>query len=152
MKKSIVYSFIAFLFLPMFAVEAATVVNSVSSHANSGGNKAESGQVVEGKTKAEVSVQTSVDGNVVENIHETDESTSTASVEVNTTVNNSTATPKTEVKIGGSVKQTVAVESHASTTVAATEKSTKTVSGTLGFKIFVSKVWSTLKHVFTFWK
>lgn len=163
MKKIFIYGFIAALFLPMSSVQAIKVKNSVSSSANSGGNVAESGQIVEGKAVSSVSVQTTVDGKVVEDVYKTDEGDATASVEVTTTSGNSATAAQVDVKVGGvtrSIKEPTDV--HASTTVIAgvsatttigmrdSIKNTKSVSGSFGFKTIISNVWKKLKYVLSF--
>ena len=69
-------TFIAALMLgvcfPLFAhAETVNIVNNVSSSANSGGNYAEGGTVVEGQSSNRVYVRTVVNGEVVEEYEET---------------------------------------------------------------------------------
>ena len=172
MKKLLVYILILFS-VPLFAADAVTVSNTVVSRANSGGNTAEEGEVIEGKSVSEVTVHTTIDGKTVEDIHETATGTQ-AKVEVRTEVNNggtnstSTGTAKIEIvteKSTDSPKKTViavargstteqniasALESVATTTAQemANEKATALQHFTL--KSFISTVWKKIKYVFSF--
>ncbi|HCC05377.1 TPA: hypothetical protein DEP58_03695 [Patescibacteria group bacterium] len=51
--------------------EAGSVQNNFTVRAGSGGNTAEDGEIVTGETKSSVDIKTTVDGEVVEEIHET---------------------------------------------------------------------------------
>lgn len=50
---------------------AETVINNFSVEAHSGGNTVKNGETVTGKTESSVDITTTVDGEVVEDIHET---------------------------------------------------------------------------------
>lgn len=164
MKKILTGSLIAlFAFSGLFA-QAATVKNSVSSSANSGGNVAKEGQVMQGKAKAQVTVKTTVNGEVMEDIDETDEGKpgedATTSVEVKTTVGNSAVASQVELKVGGvtrSIKKssemgegttTLSRETQGTTTIGT--KNNESVSGGFGWKTIISSVWKKFKYVFSF--
>lgn len=152
------YSFmaLALLLAPLFSVQAVTVKNFVSSSANSGGNVAESGQVIEGVAKTDVSVQTTIDGNIVEDIRETDEGDGSASVEVRTNVGNSAAASQVEVKIGGvtrGIKQPALVVNGTSTAAAGATTTTPFLaqkSERTNFVAIIRSIWGKIKHVFSF--
>lgn len=62
---------LVFLLAAPVGVFAETIIkNSVSATANSGGNTAEAGEVVEGEARGSVFIKTIVDGEVVEEIDE----------------------------------------------------------------------------------
>src|SRR3989344_3005576 len=54
--------------LPLYAVK---IINNVSTSASTGGNRAGSGEVVEGESEVRVKIYTTVDGEVVTDIDET---------------------------------------------------------------------------------
>ena len=62
--------------------DTTTVINNISASANTGGNTAGSGKVVEGKSEASIKVYTEVNGEVVEDFEKTVESVSGGDVEV----------------------------------------------------------------------
>ena len=69
--------------LPEFVwADTTTVINDISASANTGGNTAGSGKVVEGKSEASIKVYTEVNGEVVEDFEKTVESVSGGDVEV----------------------------------------------------------------------
>jgi len=69
--------------LPEFVwADTTTVINNISASANTGGNTAGSGKVVEGKSEASIKVYTEVNGEVVEDFEKTVESVSGGDVEV----------------------------------------------------------------------
>ena len=69
--------------LPEFDwADTTTVINNISASANTGGNTAGSGKVVEGKSEASIKVYTEVNGEVVEDFEKTVESVSGGDVEV----------------------------------------------------------------------
>ena len=69
--------------LPKFVLaDTTTVINNISASSNTGGNTAESGEVIQGKSEASVKVYTEVNGEVVEDFEKTVESVSGGDVEV----------------------------------------------------------------------
>jgi len=69
--------------LPKFVLaDTTTVINNISASANTGGNTAGSGEVIQGKSEASVKVYTEVNGEVVEDFEKTVESVSGGDVEV----------------------------------------------------------------------
>ena len=69
--------------LPEFVwADTTTVINNISASANTGGNTAGSGTVVEGKSEASIKVYTEVNGEVIEDFEKTVESVSGGDVEV----------------------------------------------------------------------
>ena len=69
--------------LPEFVwPDTTTVINNISASSNTGGNTAESGEVIQGKSEASVKVYTEVNGEVVEDFEKTVESVSGGDVEV----------------------------------------------------------------------
>ena len=69
--------------LPKFVLaDTTTVINNISASANTGGNTAGSGEVIQGKSEASVKVYTEVNGEAVEDFEKTVESVSSGDVEV----------------------------------------------------------------------
>jgi len=50
---------------------ASTVENTFTVRANSGGNTAQNGEIVSGETRSSIDITTSINGEVVEDVHET---------------------------------------------------------------------------------
>ena len=74
--KIVAFTLLFFLIgLPKFVwADTTTVINNISASSNTGGNTAESGEVIQGKSEASVKVYTEVNGEVVEDFEKVVES------------------------------------------------------------------------------
>lgn len=66
---------------PTFAFAETIIQNSVSADANSGGNTASSGEVIEGASAVDIEVQTTVNGEVLEDVQKHIESSTGEPIE-----------------------------------------------------------------------
>ncbi len=105
-------------FFPMsLAAETTEIKNIVSAHSSSGGNVVSEGEVVTGKAKNSISVQTVVNGQVVENFSST--SDKPVSYERTTTLQTGTVTSKVnasttvEAVVKTTIAKAIATESEA---------------------------------------
>src|SRR3989344_7194987 len=101
--------------LPKFVLaDTTTVINNISASANTGGNTAGSGEVIQGKSEASVKVYTEVNGEVVEDFEKVVES-GTADVKVEYKA-------KTEVNTDGDLNTEVIDEEGSKATFDTLEK------------------------------
>jgi len=94
--------------------DTTTVINNISASSNTGGNTAESGEVIQGKSEASVKVYTEVNGEVVEDFEKVVES-GTADVKVEYKA-------KTEVNTDGDLNTEVIDEEVSKATFDTLEK------------------------------
>ncbi|MCK5060096.1 MAG: hypothetical protein KAR00_03090 [Candidatus Pacebacteria bacterium] len=125
-----------------------TIINTVSSSANSGGNTAGDGQVAESSAKASVDVKTTVNGVTVQEVHKTVEGTESVEINESHTYEGGNASVKTNISVkanattsasevpakaflsrlfenifgGGKVSEKENAEEHISERIAITEK------------------------------
>lgn len=129
----------AALGLAFFAYAETTVVNTVSSSANSGGNTAGQGKVVESSSEATVNIKTTINGVTVQEIHKTVEGDTpleinevrtyanadgTASVKTNASVKVNATTSATS--LSSTEQEKAELKGNASTTAVENEQSTST--------------------------
>jgi len=73
----ITFAVIGTSFLSLFpGIAEADIINSISVSSNSGGNTANNGEIIEGTTNSSVDIETTVNGERLEDIHKTSSSSS----------------------------------------------------------------------------
>jgi len=91
---------------PILLFAETSVVNNISIQANSGGNTAQNGEIIKGTTQSSVDITTVIDGETVEDIHESSSGTP-IHIERTTTTHTGNATATTRIDMRGNTSQQV---------------------------------------------